>query len=228
MTILCYHSVQDDWRSPLAVGRAAFRDQMLWLTEHRQVVDLPDAAAALDGSWRLPRGRAAITFDDGFSSLHEFVLPVLVELGLPATVFLVAETLTPSGRPVDWVDTPPPFPLRTLTRSQVLEMQTAGTRFASHSYSHHDLTTLTYDACVTDLRSSKDVLEDLLGEPVPFLAYPRGRHDPGVRSAASAAGYTHALTLPQGPEPAGDMSVPRVGIFPGNGRRAMFLKTRRG
>lgn len=227
MTILCYHSVQDDWKSPLAVGRSDFRDQALWLSQHARVVSLDDAVSSLDASGRLPAGTVVLTFDDGFSALYENVLPILNELELPATIFLVAETLSETGRQVDWVDTAPAFPLRTLTRDQVAEMGTAGVSFASHSYSHHDLTALSFDECVADLRRSKELLEDLLGAPVPFLAYPRGRHDASVRRATAEAGYTHGFALPQGPEPAGAFSVPRVGIFPGNGRRAMYLKTRR-
>lgn len=227
MTILCYHSVQDDWQSPLAVTREAFREQARWLREHTDVVGLEDAVDRLDSSGRLPAGTTVLTFDDGFAALHDNVVPVLAELRLPAIIFLVAETLVPPGRAVDWVDTPPPFPLQTLTRDQVLRMQDAGVRFASHSWSHLDLTTLSYDECVLDLRRSREALEELLGEPVPFLAYPRGRHDEGVRRATAAAGYRFGFALPQGPEPVGDYAVPRVGVFPGNGLRAMFLKTRR-
>ena len=134
MTILCYHSVQDDWQSPLAVTREAFREQARWLREHTDVVGLEDAVDRLDSSGRLPAGTTVLTFDDGFAALHDNVVPVLAELRLPAIIFLVAETLVPPGRAVDWVDTPPPFPLQTLTRDQVLRMQDAGVRFRSEEH----------------------------------------------------------------------------------------------
>jgi peptidoglycan/xylan/chitin deacetylase (PgdA/CDA1 family) len=147
--------------------------------------------------------------------------------GLPATVFLVAQTLTSAGQTVDWVDTPPDHRLTTLSQEQVLDMQTSGVDFQSHSYAHLDLTSLSFDSCVQDLRESKDLLESILGRPVPFLAYPRGLHDEGVRAAAARAGYTHAFTLPEGAEEPGQYSVPRVGLYRGNGVASLRVKSAR-
>jgi len=224
MTILCYHSVEPGWASPLAVTPEAFAAHCAWL-ERRGVVELAEVAGRLDRSERPSGNLVALTFDDGFAALFDHAFPLLKRHRLPATVFLVAETLTPEGREVDWVDTPPPYPMRTLTLDQVLEMQEAGVRFGSHSFSHHDLTTLSDPACQDDLRRSRELLEDLLKQPVPFLAYPRGRHDPKVREAARRAGFTHAFTLPEAPEPAGPFAIARAGIYPGNGRSGLRVKS---
>lgn len=227
MTILCYHSVQPRWDSPLAVEPDAFARQMSWLRARREVLPLDRALRRLDRSGLLPRGEAALTFDDGFSALYDQAMPVLTRERLPATVFLVAETLTPQGRPVDWVDTPGTEPLSTLTLDQVLEMQDAGVTFESHSWAHHDLTTLTEEECVRDLRESRELLSDLLGRPSTMLAYPRGRHSPHVRRAAEKAGYAHAFALPEQAEDVDDFAIPRVGIFRGNGQVAMRIKSAR-
>lgn len=227
MTILCYHSVEPDWNSPLAVTPEAFARQAAWLRRSRQVLPVPDALPRLDARGRLPRGVAALTFDDGFAALHRYVLPVLVREKLPATFFLVAQTLTPAGRPVDWVDTPGAERLTTLTLDQVLEMRDAGVDLQSHSWAHRDLTQLSWEECVRDLRDSRELLSDLLGRRVTLLAYPRGRHHAGVRAAAAAAGYTHAFALPETAEEAGDYAVPRVGIYRGNGAAAVRLKSAR-
>jgi peptidoglycan/xylan/chitin deacetylase (PgdA/CDA1 family) len=227
MTILCYHSVQRDWSSPLAVDPGSFAEQCAWLSRSRRVAPLLDAVSRLDGSGRLPRGQAALTFDDGFEALYEQALPVLAGYRLPATVFLVAQTLTPAGQPVDWVDTPPDHPLTTLSPEQVLDMQSRGMDFQSHSYAHLDLTRLSFDDCVRDLRDSKESLETLLGRPVPLLAYPRGLHDEGVRAAAARAGYTHAFTLPEAREQPGPYAIPRVGIYRGNSLANVRVKSTR-
>jgi peptidoglycan/xylan/chitin deacetylase (PgdA/CDA1 family) len=227
MTILCYHSVEPDWNSPLAVRPEEFRRQAAWLRRRRQVLPVRDALPRLNRRGRLPGGTAALTFDDGFAGLYEHVLPVLVREKLPATVFLVAQTLAPGGRPVDWVDTPGTRPLTTLGLEQVLEMQDAGVDFQSHSWAHHDLTRLSREECVRDLRDSRELLSDLLGRPVTHLAYPRGRHDAGVREAAAAAGYTHAFALPETAEQPGPFAVPRVGIYRGNGQLVVRVKAAR-
>jgi len=181
----------------MAVTPAEFEQQCAWLARRRRVLPLDVAVDRLDRSGRLPRGTAALTFDDGFAELQEHALPVLQRHRLPATVFLVAQTLSPGGQPVDWVDTPGDAPLRTLTLEQVREMQDAGVAFESHSWAHRDLTQLGPDACVRDLADSRALLSDLLGRQVSMLAYPRGRHDAVVRTAAERAGYAHCFALPE-------------------------------
>jgi peptidoglycan/xylan/chitin deacetylase (PgdA/CDA1 family) len=227
VTVLCYHSVQSRWESPLAVEPDAFARQAAWLRARRRVLPLEEALRRLDSSGRLPRGEAALTFDDGFAALHDQAMPVLLRERLPATVFLVAQTLTEAGRPVDWVDTPGTEPLRTLSRDQVLEMQDAGVDFQSHSWAHLDLTTLSEEECTRDLRDSREFLSELLGRPVTMLAYPRGRHSAHVRRAVARAGFTHAFALPEEAEPVDEFTIPRVGIFRGNGQLALRIKAAR-
>ena len=221
MTILCYHAVEPGWPSPLAVEPRAFAEQMAWLAENRTTIDLATAVGLMDGRGRLPGRIAAIT------SVFDHAWPVLARHRLAATVFVVAQTLTPEGRRVDWVDTPPPHPIRTLALEQILEMQESGVSFGSHSFAHLDLTSLSEDECRRDLADSRELLEDLLGRRVPFLAYPRGLHNPRVRRAAAAAGFTHGFALPEHPEPAGSFAVPRVGVYPGNGLLTLRAKTSR-
>lgn len=227
MTILCLHTVDPDWRSPLALSPDAFDEHCAWLARHRDVVPLDEALTLVDGSGRLPRGVVALTFDDGFASLHAYALPILLRYRLPATVFLVAETLTPGGRVVDWVDPPPRVPPDTLTLSQIAEMQDAGVHFQSHSFSHLTLTMLDEADCEADLRRSRAVLEDVLGHTVDLLAYPRGRHDERVRQCAERAGYRYAFSLPETAEQVTRHSIPRVGLYPGNGVNTLRVKCSR-
>lgn len=228
MSILCYHAVDPEWTSQLSVTPEAFDAQCRWLARHRRVVGAEDAALRMAVSDRLPRGMAAVTFDDGFSSVFRHAFPILARHRLPATVFLVAQTLTPEGRPVDWVDDPPSHTISALTLDEVREMQQAGIRFGSHSYAHHDLTRLSEEECERDLRASRELLEDLLATRIRVLAYPRGLHDERVRRAAAQAGFAQAMSLPERREPIGPYAIPRVGVYPGNGPSAIRVKTTRG
>jgi peptidoglycan/xylan/chitin deacetylase (PgdA/CDA1 family) len=225
VTILCYHSVEPDWDHPLAVSPDGFAAHCAWLARRRRVLPLREAVERMDAFGRLPAGSAALTFDDGFEALRAHAMPVLTRHALPATVFLVAQTLTEQGKPVDWVDRAPGHRLTTLDLDQVLEMQDAGVDFQSHSFAHHDLTSLTLRECVEDLRSSRELLGDLLGRPVDLLAYPRGRHDAQVREAAARAGYRYAFALPVGEERPGPFAVPRVGIYRGNRTGVVRMKS---
>ncbi len=227
MTVLCYHAVNPQWTSPLSVHPDSFAAQCDWVARNRAVVPLDEAVQRMTPRGRLPRGLVALTFDDGFASVHDHAWPVLTRHRLPATVFLVAQTLTERGQEVDWIDTPPPYETQTLTVDQVREMQESGVTFESHSSTHADLTRLTYAECLADLRDSRELLESVLGRPVRLLAYPRGRHAPHVRAAAEKAGYSHAFALPEGPETVGDYALPRVGIYRNNGVPALRVKAAR-
>lgn len=227
MSVLCYHGVDDAWESPLAMHTSAFAAHVEWLARSRNVLPLPEAVTRLDRRGRLPRGCTALTFDDGFLELRDRAWPVLQRYRLPWTIFLVAQTLTVAGQPVDWVDTAPPWPLRTLERDDVLELRDAGVHFGSHSWAHLDLTTLSEAECVRDLRDSRELLEELLGEPVDHLVYPRGRHAEHVRRAAKRAGYRVAFALPEQREEVGPFSLPRAGLFRGNGVGALRIKSAR-
>lgn len=227
VTILCYHSADPRWESPMAVRPGDLDDQLGWLARHRRVVPLDVATGMLDRAGRLPHGTAAVTFDDGFADFADQAVPLLRRHGVPATVFLVAQTLSDAGQAVDWVDTAPSWQLRTLTREQVLELQAGGVRFESHGWAHLDLTTLGMQQCVRDLHDSRELLEDLLGREVRQLAYPRGRHDATVREAAARAGYEHAFALPESAERPGPYAVPRVGVYRGNSLRTVRIKSSR-
>ena len=227
MTILCYHAIDPDWSSPIAVTPTDFAAHAGWLARNRRVVPLAQAVVEMDRAGRLPRGTNALTFDDGFASVHALALPLLRRLGLPATVFVVAETLAPGGREVDWVDDPPARGLRALSLDQVLEMLDHGVSFGSHSFAHRDLTTLSDAEVERDLRDSRELLEALLDRPVPFLAYPRGRNNDGSRRAAARAGYSHAFTLPERREPIDRLGVPRAGVYRGNSVRTLRVKASR-
>lgn len=225
--ILCYHDVDPDWPSPLAVSPDEFRRQCEWLAEHREVVSLGDLVPHLDDRMLPPSGRVALTFDDGFQGVHDYALPIMAEYGWPATVFVVSDTLGPGGKAVDWVDGAPPGSRQTLTIAQLQELVDTGFDVQSHSAAHRDLTTLDEEECRQDLAKSKEQLEDVLGRPVEHLAYPRGRHNPTARRAAEAAGFRWGFSLPEVSEEVNRMAVPRVGIFPGNGPRTLAVKTRR-
>jgi peptidoglycan/xylan/chitin deacetylase (PgdA/CDA1 family) len=220
MTILTYHAVDPGWRVPLSVSPATFEQQIAWLAGRRGFVPLDDVAGNGTGD----RGAAvAVTFDDGFASVYEHAMPILQRYEVPAAVFLIGRTFHDPN--VDWVDRPPAFPLRVLDRGQVREMRDARVSFGSHSYSHADLTTLGYAACLADLRRSREVLEDVLAHEVRFLAYPRGRHNADVRRAAARAGFTHAFGMSVPAREHGPYAVPRVGIYPTDRPATLSFKT---
>jgi peptidoglycan/xylan/chitin deacetylase (PgdA/CDA1 family) len=227
MSILCYHAVDPAWESRLSVPPKLFGQHCAWLARNRKVVPLEEAASAAGPYGSLSGGRSAITFDDGFTSVYEHAWPVLKRHRLPATVFLVAKTLTGEGLEVTWAEGPPDRRLTTLSVDQVREMQADGIVFGSHSHAHKDLVDLTEAECETDLRSSRELLEDVLQKEVRMLAYPRGLHNERVHRAAEKAGFTYAFGTSKPTEERGPLAIPRIGVYPDNGTAGLRLKTSR-
>ncbi len=60
------------------------------------------------------------------------------------------------------------------SREQIREMRRGGMDVGAHTHSHPVLSHLTDDSQREELRESKAILEELLGEPVPSVAYPFG------------------------------------------------------
>lgn len=223
--ILCYHEVDPVWRSTLSITPDVFRRHCEWLAENRTVVPLAELVDRLDQHMLPDRGVTAITFDDGFRGVHDHALPILVELGLPATVFVVTDTLTERRQPVDWIDGLSPDTRQVVNRTQIEELQRSGIDVQSHSAAHKVLPTLSDSDCLDDLKRSRETLEDALGKPVRQLAYPRGQHSDQVRRSAQDAGFESAYSLPEHKEHVGRFAVPRVGVFPGNGLATLSIKS---
>ena len=227
MAVLCYHSVRADWESPLAVPPDDFERHCAWLARHRSVLPTIELLDAQASGKRGARSVVSLTFDDGFADFVEGAVPSLSRHELPSTMFVVARPLQDGQGGADWLLPPETTAPATLTEGQVVELADRGVEMGSHSWGHHDLRTLSEAECTTDLRESKERLEDLLHREVPLLAYPYGYHAEHVRRAAAAAGYRYALSLPEGPEPTGDQAVPRAGLYRGDGVTALRIKSSR-
>lgn len=102
--ILMYHRVGAESFDPwgLAVAPERFAAQLEWLARHRSVVPLAEFAA-MHREHRLPRNAVAVTFDDAYACNAEIAVPMLEQLGLPATIFLPAE-LIERGQEFWWDD----------------------------------------------------------------------------------------------------------------------------
>jgi peptidoglycan/xylan/chitin deacetylase (PgdA/CDA1 family) len=73
-----------------------FRWQMRLLAECFNVLPLHEAVQRM-ATERMPPRAVAISFDDGYRSFHDLALPVLMEYGLPATVFVTTGHMHEKG-----------------------------------------------------------------------------------------------------------------------------------
>lgn len=99
--ILCLHGVEDE-SSDDAMTSAALRRQLTALARRYNVVRLEDAVEMLAGRRPALKRCAVITFDDGYRNFLTHAVPVLLDLRLPATLF-VATRFVGHGEPL-WFD----------------------------------------------------------------------------------------------------------------------------
>ncbi len=145
--------------------------------------------------WRAPA--VVLTFDDGLVSTYEIAYPLLLEAGIRADFFVNTATIGREGF---------------LSWCQITEMQRAGMSFQSHSHDHVYLTWLPAGALERQLRNSKRMLEDRLGQPVDFLSAPYGDLNRQVVKVARQVGYKAVCSSWSWPARPGARAVNRMVI----------------
>ena len=129
--------------------------------------------------------RVALTFDDGFTSVHAEALPRLARRKLPFTVYAVADWI---GRDNRWPTQAKGIPRFTLMdATQLRELAASGATIGGHTATHADCRGLDEAALRRELRDSKETLQQLLQREVRHFAWPYGRFD----AAADAAMRPH-------------------------------------
>lgn len=136
-----------------------------------------------DGSVTIPDNPIIVTFDDGYLSNYEIAYPILKELEIPATIFVVTDTVgeMAGGGKVNYSH---------FTWEQAKEMEKSGLiEIQSHTASHAALKDLDTNQLVRELRKSKYMIEKNLGRECDMIAFPYGSYNASVLEASERAGY---------------------------------------
>lgn len=105
LPILMYHHFEEVGEGHTIVSEDRFREQMTALKEAGyETVTLRQLCDYVSGRAKLPEKPILITMDDGYSSNLEIAAPILEELGMCATVFVIGinegeEVYVHSGEP---------------------------------------------------------------------------------------------------------------------------------
>jgi peptidoglycan/xylan/chitin deacetylase (PgdA/CDA1 family) len=206
-----YHAVSDGLEDPLAVRLADFERQLSDLVAAgyrgataRQILERP-------GDGRLLH----LTFDDAYASVAN-ALPTLRRLRLPATIFVCTDYAR-DGRPLaipelERVDARDE--LRTLTWNELEALvEDDLIDVGSHTKTHVHLPQLSDSELREELDESRHAIEDHLGRPAPFIAYPFGEEDGRVRAATRNAGYIGAFAAPGTSLKVDPYRLPRTGLW---------------
>jgi peptidoglycan/xylan/chitin deacetylase (PgdA/CDA1 family) len=104
--ILMYHKVRENGIGDgclahlgMVVSYATLRKHLTYVRKHYQVVSLHDFITYTHGGDQLPPNALILTFDDGFEDNYAFAVPLLEELQMTASFFVVGKTLEEGREP---------------------------------------------------------------------------------------------------------------------------------
>lgn len=178
-----------------SMRQEVFEQEMKYLKDNNyHVVPLADVVRFIKHEIGLPPNSVAITIDDGYKSPILWAAPVLKKYDFPWTFFCYPDFITVAeGKgAASWND--------------LLQLQADGVDIECHSKSHPIMTKKgsktpeQYDAWLTaETAGAKATLEQHLGKPVKFFAYPYGAWNKEVEAKVVQAGFEAIFTVANNP-----------------------------
>jgi len=137
---------------------------------------------------------AALTFDDGFLSVRDAILPYLSARGIPFAIFLNRQAVQDN-----FLSYGPDLECRHLHKvyldeEDVRRLHAAGVTVGSHSATHPLLAEVSDDRLPDEILGNKAYLEGLVGAPVTHFALPFGKrqhYDDRVLRYCRQAGHDY-------------------------------------
>lgn len=198
LAILGFHKVGEPspsgWETWYYIPEAEFAGYLNYLRENNwQVIDLATLLRALREPNCLPQRSVLLTFDDGYRSTLEVALPLLLQFGYPAVVFVPTDHVGMGSHSFDANSHEPDEPL--CNWDELRELERCGVSVQSHGATHRALSELTLAEQEAEMVRSKAALEAELRKLVEMFSYPygdNGANPQEVGNALERAGYKAA------------------------------------
>ena len=178
-TIVLHRVVEGQSMSFIDITLQTLRHILKGSMSMGQLVSIDQAIVSSEDASR----SICLTFDDGFSSDYDLVLPELKRINATATFFIVT----------DWLGTP-----GYLTEQQVRDLSDSGMQIGSHSKSHPNFLAITPKERLDELRGSKLILENIIGKEISTFSFPFGFCDEACTQAVFTANYSICCTSAHG------------------------------
>jgi len=144
-----------------------------------QPTSFAEVDAAMSGLREVPRGCIVLSFDDALASQLRNAVPVMAEFHITGLFFVMPGFR--DGRH------------QYLDAAGIRALQDGGHIVGGHTCNHPSLTLLSLVRLEAEL-SCRHVVEDIVGVPVRYFAYPNGALNQTVLRATADAGYRAAFT----------------------------------
>lgn len=167
LPILMYHKVSATKSKGLTISAEKLEAQFRYLAESGFETYHLSTLAILR---KLPKKKRNIvlTFDDGYVSQMEFVVPLLQKYNLKATFFIPLKYI---GKEDEWNEDRSPI----MDLDMLKSLDPTVVELGYHSYSHQKYTELSGEEITTDTRKAFSVVSEHALPLGPYLAYPYGK-----------------------------------------------------
>lgn len=199
---LLYHKISKPRRDSKVRGAFTppqrFRRQLTYLKQQGfNFYTASELIQHFQSHGEFPARAVALTFDDGWQDNYSNAFPVLQELGIKATIFIIPSCIGQMSTPATTPAGDRGYPH--LSREEILEMARAGIEFGSHTMSHAWLHQIPEGEVKAEIEMAKREIENLVQKPCWTIAYPAGYFSDAARRAVSDAGHIGAFSTIYGP-----------------------------
>jgi peptidoglycan/xylan/chitin deacetylase (PgdA/CDA1 family) len=215
--VLMYHAltannITSSGKKNVAVSVKAFRTQMHWLhTNGYRTLNAQQVENYLKRN-SLPYGKyCMLTFDDGYLSWHRYARDILAEYSFTATAFIstayINELYDLPDFSLDEADRP-------LTWEEIKDLSDQGWSIQAHGHYHHRWANLPTEDLAEDIFICKNLIEQHIGTPVNYVAYPYGVYSSRTLRLLDKIGVSAGYSVHDGMlTPSADiLRLPRIEI----------------
>lgn len=214
--IFVYYRVGEDQFPGASIRMEQFSAHIRELKSGKyNILALPDVVSALKNGSSLPDRTIALTFDGGYKSLLLNAIPLLLENGIPFTVFVSTDYLDRgSGEYMNWAD------LKKLAKNRLV---TIGLHPASYTH----LADSGKEDMMRGINNAVSRMREMTGLEPKLFAYPFGEYSTVFRNAIAAAGFDAAFGQQSGVAYAGQdmLTLPRFPMTESFGDTERFQMT---
>ena len=207
--ILMYHAIhvmapEESANANLIVDPTTFESHIQRLSNEGYYFLTPEEVHKVLTENVLPNGNQKIiwlTFDDSLWDFYDNAYPILQKYQVKATNNVITSTVGSQAN---------------LSLDEMLEMKNNGMSFQDHTVTHPDLSATDSSTQTTEMKDSKQYLDDSLNQDTIAIAYPAGRYSDTTLQIAENLDYKLGVTTTEGLASAdnGLLSLNRIRILP--------------
>lgn len=207
--ILMYHAIhvmapEESANANLIVDPTTFESHIQRLSNEGYYFLTPEEVHKVLTENVLPNGNQKIiwlTFDDSLWDFYDNAYPILQKYQVKATNNVITSTVGSQTH---------------LSLDEMLEMKNNGMSFQDHTVTHPDLSATDSSTQTTEMKDSKQYLDDSLNQDTIAIAYPAGRYSDTTLQIAENLDYKLGVTTNEGLASAdnGLLSLNRIRILP--------------